>query len=139
MVANIFKDVMDHCKSYDNYQVMRNLVHISLTKLITMFHVEFFTKWGINFMGPIKPASWYTCNCYVLVATNYAIKCVEAKTLRTNITASIIKFMYEFILMWFGYPFTSINDHSLHFINNTIQTLTMHLLFKHASSTTYYP
>ncbi len=49
------KDVMDHCKSCDNSQRTGNLVHINLVKLITMFPIEPFTKWGIHFIGPIKP------------------------------------------------------------------------------------
>ncbi len=47
------------------------MVHTSLAKLITMLCVEPFTKWGIDFIGPIKLASCYTNNHYVLVATDY--------------------------------------------------------------------
>jgi len=51
-----------------------------LVKLITMLPTKPFTKWGINFIGPIK-VRCYTCNCYVLVAIDYATKWLEAKTL----------------------------------------------------------
>jgi hypothetical protein len=49
------------------------------------------------------------------------------------------QFFYEFILTWFSYPLTMVSDQGVHFINNAIQILTMHFLFKHISSTTYYP
>jgi hypothetical protein len=62
----LHKDVMDHCNSYDNCQWTSNLVHTSLANLITVLLAKPFTKWGMDFIGPIKAASRYTCNRYVL-------------------------------------------------------------------------
>jgi hypothetical protein len=78
-------------------------------------------KWGLNFVGPIKLARRYTWNKYVLVATNYATKWVEAKTLKTNTTIVTSKFMYECILTRFGCPLTIIIDQGIHFINDAIK------------------
>jgi hypothetical protein len=39
----------------------------------------------------------------------------------------------------YGCPLTLVIGQGVHFINDAIQTLTMHFLFKHTSSTTYYP
>ncbi len=64
------KDVMDHCKSCDNWKQTRNLVHTNITKLITMLFVEPFTKWGTDFISPIKSIGHYTSNHYVLVLTH---------------------------------------------------------------------
>lgn len=48
-------------------------------------------KWGLDFLGPIKPMATKMGNCYILVALDYATNQDEAKALRTNIVAVTIK------------------------------------------------
>jgi hypothetical protein len=77
-----------------------------MAKLINILLEEPFQKWGLDFIGPIKPTSHYFSDWYSLVATNYATKWVEVKTLCTNIADVITKFLYDHILISFGYPLT---------------------------------
>jgi hypothetical protein len=66
-------------------------------------------KWGLHFVGPIKPTEKYTWT-YIIIATDYATKMVEARTLRTNTIAITTKFIYECILTRFGCPLTIVTD-----------------------------
>jgi hypothetical protein len=86
-------------------------------------------KWGLDFIGLIKPMSRYTGKEYIQVSIDYANKWVEAKALHTNTLDVTTKFIYEFILTRFGCLFTLVNDQGIHFINNAIEILT-NLFFK---------
>jgi hypothetical protein len=96
-------------------------------------------KWGLDLVRMIKLTRWFTSNKCILIATNYTIKWVEAKALKTNIIVVIANFLYECILIRFGYPLTLVTNQGVHFINDVIKYLTSHFLLKHVNFTTYYP
>ncbi len=115
----LFKDTHDFCKSCDNYQKIGGLRTKSLAKLVTTLLEEPFMKWGLNFIGPIKPVGRLTRNKYILVVTDYATKWVEAKAFKTNVIVVTTRFMYENILTRFGCPLTIVIYQGIHFINDT--------------------
>ncbi len=117
----------------------KQLVSTKYAKLIATLFEEPFQKWGLDFIGPIKPASCYSNNQYILITTHYATKWVEVKALCTNIIIVIAKFLYNHILIRFGYPFTIVTNQGAHSINDAIRYLTNHFILKHTSSIVYYP
>jgi hypothetical protein len=77
-------------------------------------------KWGLDFIGLIKPVGRQIGNKYILVAIVYVTKWVEAKALKTNTIMFIARFLYEYILTKFRCPLTKVTDQGAHFINDTI-------------------
>ncbi len=82
----------------------------SLVKLVPSLLEEPFMKWGLDFVGPIKPIGRYTRKKYILITLDYATKWVETRALRINIAMIITKFMYECILTRFGCRLTIVID-----------------------------
>jgi hypothetical protein len=130
--------VNDYYRSYDACQRTRGLVTQSLAKLVTNLLEEPFMKWGLDFMGSIKPIGRHIGNKYIFITTNYATKWVETKALKTIIVVVIAKKLYECILTKFRCPLTIVIVQGVHFINGVIKYLTNHFLLKHVSCTTYY-
>jgi hypothetical protein len=77
-------------------------------------------KWGLDFIGPIKPTRTLTHYIYILVTIYYATKWVEAKAFKTNTTLATTKFFFEYILTKFACPLTIVIDQGVHLINDTI-------------------
>lgn len=92
-------------------------------------------KWGLHFVGPIKPMGKLIRNHYILVVIDYMTKWVEAKASWTNIGTIITKKLYECIVAQFSCPLTIVMYQGTHFINGEIQCL-IALFFKHHTSST---
>jgi hypothetical protein len=101
--------------------------------------LEPFQKWGLDFVGPFKPPAMRTGNRYIIVATDYCTKWVEAKALRDNTAASTAKFLYECIWCRYGCPIELISDQGGHFLGQVIESLTTFYAVVHKRSTPYYP
>ncbi len=106
----LFKDTHEFCKSYDSCKKIGGLKTKNLAKLVITLIEKPFMKWGLDFIGPIKPTRRLTINKYILIAIYYATKWVEAKEFKTNIVVIITRFMYEYILTRFRCPLTIVTD-----------------------------
>ncbi len=83
--------VYEYFRTCAQCQRTSNLLIQNLAKLVTTLPKEPFQKWGLDFIGLVKFASILSRKQYILVATEYATKWVEAQAFHTN-TVGIIGF-----------------------------------------------
>ena len=98
-----------------------------------------FQKWGLDFVGPVKPKASKSGNRYILVATDYCTKWVEAVALKDNKASSVARFLYKNIMTRFGCPVELVSDQGTHFLNEVIKELTQTHMILHKKSTPYHP
>ncbi len=65
---------------------------------------------GIGFCWPNQTQKQVYKKKNILIAIDYVTKWVEEMALGTNTLTMTTKFIYEFILTWFGYSFTLVSD-----------------------------
>uniref|UniRef100_A0A2N9HTM4 Integrase catalytic domain-containing protein n=1 Tax=Fagus sylvatica TaxID=28930 RepID=A0A2N9HTM4_FAGSY len=76
---------------------------------------------------------------WILVATEYFTKWVEAVSLRKATGAAVANFIREHIITRFGIPYKLICDNGTPFVNKDVRELLEHYQVKHRRSTPYYP
>jgi hypothetical protein len=108
------KDAANFVKTCHTCQVQANLIYTHPTSLQNMTKPWPFHTWGLDLIGPINPAS--SGYIWILVATEYFTKWVEAITLRRATGAAVANFIQEHIITHFGIPYKLISDNGTPFI-----------------------
>jgi hypothetical protein len=132
------KDVVELCQKCDICQCLEPICRSGKKPLKPVMAFEPFMKWGLDFMGPIKLTTRYIGNRYTIVATDYTIKWVEAKSLCDTTTKSIAKFIFEQIITHFGCLTDLISGNNNHFINKNIEILVEKFMISHHKLIAYY-
>ena len=135
----MMKDAVEYCRKCDLCQRMGQPTERDRMPFQPVLPLEPFHEWGLDFVGPFKLAAVRTSNRYIIVATDYCTKWVEAKALRDNTAASTAKILYESIWCRFGCPIELVSDQGTHFINKLVHELSTYYAVVHKKSTPYYP
>ena len=96
-----------------------------------------FEKWGIDYVRPIRPNSSKGM-VYIVVATEYLTKWVEAKAVKTDTAVHAVTFMYENIISRFGCPKILVSDRGPHFLNELFEQMTTKFRINHRKITPYH-
>ena len=109
--------------------------HWPLTPIIPLIPFE---KWSIDFIGLINPVNTWKRR-YIILATNYSTKWVEARATRKNDALATVSALFEEIMMHFGHPLELVSNTGKHFFNDVIINITSRYLIKHRKTTPYNP
>eukprot|EP00253_Pinus_taeda_P005163 PITA_05163 len=96
-----------------------------------------FSQWGLDIIGEIVPHSSKQ-HRYILTATDYFTKWVEAVPLKTTNSENIIEFIDQFIVTRFGLPSDLIFDNASYFSGNAMTDFALKRGFKLKYSSNYY-
>ena len=102
----------------------------------TIFEVELFDLWGMDYMGPFSPSF---CNLYILLAVEYVSKWVEAIPTCTNDASVVAKFLHSHIFTRFGTLRALITDGGTHFCNKMVDKFLQKYGVRHRTSLAYHP
>ena len=96
-----------------------------------------FSVWGIDIIGKISPKS-SSGHEYILVATDYFTKWVEAASYTRLTAAKVAKFIRSHIIYRYGVPHELISDRGVHF-KGEVDTLIQEYGIQHHRSSAYRP
>eukprot|EP00253_Pinus_taeda_P005102 PITA_05102 len=97
-----------------------------------------FEQWGLDIIGEIVPHS-SNQHRYIITATDYFTKWVEAIQLKVANSDAIIEFIDQFIITKFGVPNALIFYNASYFSGSSIFEFSLKRSFKLKYSANYYP
>ncbi|CAA7040709.1 unnamed protein product [Microthlaspi erraticum] len=133
----LFKDAASFITKCDPCQRKGSITKRDEMPLNPILEVEIFDVWGIDFMGPFKPAS--NGHNYILVAVDYVSKWIEAIPCPACDAKVVIKLFRTIIFPRYGIPRVVISDGGSHFINKVFEKLMKSYGVKHKVATPYHP
>ncbi|MCO5574477.1 hypothetical protein L7F22_028262 [Adiantum nelumboides] len=135
----LFMDAEEFVKRCDDCQRTKIPRGRDDMPLRPMMGARAFAKWGIDFVGPIAPPAYKSHAQYIIVATDYLTKWVEAKATTKNDAKTTAQFLYENIFTRYGLPIEIVSDRETHFINEVIENLLDEFMVIHRKSAPYHP
>jgi hypothetical protein len=104
----------------------------------SIFHDFLFSKWGLDFIGPINPLS-SAGQVFILTTMDYFTKRTEVVPLKHSQDEQVISFPESNIFSRFSLPLEIITDNGPAFISANLNHFLAKLWVKHFTSSSYYP
>lgn len=131
------KDYFSYVKWCHKCQEHRNLIHTPVVELHANVPIWMFSVWGLDLIGKISPPS-SVGHTFIITATNYFTKWVEAIPLHSIIAKVICRFILEYIISHFRLPFAIVSNNGTPFKNSEVQHFLATFNIQHRFSTPYY-
>uniref|UniRef100_A0A2N9I4J6 Uncharacterized protein n=1 Tax=Fagus sylvatica TaxID=28930 RepID=A0A2N9I4J6_FAGSY len=106
------KDAVDYVRKCDKCQRFSHSLHQPAGELQPLVSPWPFAQWGMDLVGPLPRATGN--RRWLIVATDYFTKWVEAEPLANIRDKDSIKFVWKNIITRFGIPKTIISDNGTH-------------------------
>jgi hypothetical protein len=136
--SSIFRDSYVFLRSCDKCQKFAGKERLSALPLQHVLPNFPFSKWGLDFIGPINPPS-LVGQVFILTATDYFTKWVEVVPLKHSTDDQVIYLLENNIFSRFGLPLEIITDNGTTFISAKLTQFLAKLGVKHFISSSYYP
>ncbi|CAL9021994.1 unnamed protein product [Prunus brigantina] len=133
----MMKDCIDYskgCESCQRHGPIQQAPSVPMNPVVKPWP---FRGWAMDLIGKIYPASNQQ-HCFIIVATDYFTKWVEAKPVKSTTSQEIITFIEEQIIQRFGIPESITTDRGSFFISGDMLDMAEAFKFKLLQSTPYY-
>eukprot|EP00253_Pinus_taeda_P009223 PITA_09223 len=134
----LFRDAHEYVRKCQNCQTSSGRQKKSAFPLQPVNIEQPFEQWGLDIIGEISPNSSKQ-HKYILTATDYFTKWVEAIPLKTTNSEAIIEFIDQFIITRFGVLNALVFDNASYFSGNAMFDFAIKRGFKLKYSAKYYP
>uniref|UniRef100_A0A2N9GLC3 Integrase catalytic domain-containing protein n=1 Tax=Fagus sylvatica TaxID=28930 RepID=A0A2N9GLC3_FAGSY len=131
------KDVMAYVKKCEKCQSFLHSVHQPAGELQPLVSPWPFAQWGMDLVGPLPRAMGN--RRWLIVATDYFTKWVEAKPLANIRDKDSIKFVWKNIITRFGIPKTIVSDNGSQFNSKPFTKYCLELGIRNVYSSPAYP
>jgi hypothetical protein len=123
------------CEPYQKFAGKQKLMSLPLKPIVT--HGPF-QQWGLDFIGEIN-SSYSGQHRWILIATDYFKKWIEAILTRNETNKVIMDFLEGYIFSRFGCPKKLVTDNAHAFKSNSVIEFCNKYSIKLVHSTPYYP
>jgi hypothetical protein len=133
----MLEDCFEYYNGCQDYQKLENIQRVSASALNPIIKPWPFRGWGIDLISQINPLS-SKGHKFVLLATDYFTKWVEAIPLKKVTLQNMVEFVKEHIIYKFGIPVTITTDQGTQFTSSEFKDFAESMGIKLLNSYPYY-
>ena len=135
--SSVLKDCIKYAQCYVECQKHGPIPRILASDFHAIIKPWPFRGWAMDLIGKIRPISRKK-NCFIIVATDYFTKWVEAKPYKEVSEFDVIQFIKEMIVHRFGIPQSITMDNGTIFNGTRVKAFTQEYGTRILNSTPYY-